>query len=69
LGGWRHGVTVADKCPLRCGWLQGYKDPTVLSPEIDQLAKSGVILTSMYTWSWCAPSRGAIMSGRYASNR
>lgn len=26
------------------------------------------MLTHCYTWSWCAPSRGAFMSGRYAPN-
>jgi arylsulfatase A-like enzyme len=46
----------------------GYNDPTLLSPEIDQLAKDGVRLTACYTWSWCAPSRGAMLSGRYAPN-
>lgn len=28
----------------------------------------GVVLTDCYTWSWCAPSRGAFLSGRYAPN-
>eukprot|EP00927_Polykrikos_kofoidii_P048039 TRINITY_DN42276_c0_g2_i1.p1 TRINITY_DN42276_c0_g2~~TRINITY_DN42276_c0_g2_i1.p1 ORF type:complete len:603 (-),score=82.77 TRINITY_DN42276_c0_g2_i1:106-1914(-) len=44
----------------------GYSDPTLLSPEIDELAKDGVRLSHCYTYSWCAPSRGALMSGRYA---
>eukprot|EP00035_Acanthoeca_spectabilis_P004781 m.106897 g.106897 ORF g.106897 m.106897 type:complete len:595 (-) comp12726_c0_seq2:229-2013(-) len=43
----------------------GWSDPTVKSPEIDSLAKSGIILTTCYTWNWCAPSRGAMLSGRY----
>ena len=41
-------------------------DPTALTPELDLLASSGVVLTHCYTWSWCAPSRGAFLSGRYA---
>lgn len=44
----------------------GWHDPSVLSPEIDDLATNGIKLSSMYTYSWCAPSRGAFMSGRYA---
>ena len=46
----------------------GWNDPTVLSPEITELARGGVTLTAAYTWSWCAPSRGAFLTGRYASN-
>jgi len=45
----------------------GYNDPTVHSPSIDGLAREGVRLDACYTWSWCAPSRGAILSGRYPS--
>jgi arylsulfatase A-like enzyme len=44
----------------------GYSDPTVKSPNIDALASAGVKLGSVYTWNWCAPSRGAMLSGRYA---
>eukprot|EP00051_Salpingoeca_urceolata_P002903 m.53632 g.53632 ORF g.53632 m.53632 type:complete len:620 (-) comp12399_c0_seq1:4-1863(-) len=44
----------------------GYSDPTVFSPNIDRLANEGVKLSTCYTWDWCAPSRGATLSGRYA---
>ena len=44
----------------------GWNDPTALTPEIDGLAKGGVVLEASYTWSWCAPSRGAFLTGRYA---
>jgi arylsulfatase A-like enzyme len=37
----------------------------VLAPELDALAADGVRF-SAHTYSWCAPSRGAFMSGRYA---
>lgn len=30
----------------------GWSDPTVKSPEIDSLAKSGIIFTTCYTWNW-----------------
>ena len=44
----------------------GWNDATALTPEITQLAQTGVILSAAYTWSWCAPSRGAFLTGRYA---
>lgn len=44
----------------------GYNDPTVQTPELDSLAKDGVRMSNMYTWCWCAPSRGALLTGRYA---
>lgn len=43
----------------------GWQDPTVLSPEIDALAAEGIKLENMYTWDWCAPSRGAFLSGAF----
>tara|TARA_B110000208_G_scaffold60322_1_gene78553 strand:- start:267 stop:2114 length:1848 start_codon:yes stop_codon:yes gene_type:complete len=46
----------------------GWNDATVLTPEMDDLATTGVVLSTCYTWSWCAPSRGAFLSGRYAPN-
>lgn len=45
----------------------GHGDTTVISPELDDLAANGVVLTAMYTWMWCAPSRGQLLSGRYAA--
>ena len=44
----------------------GYNDPSVLTPHIDALARSGVRLDAMYTWNWCAPSRASLLTGRYA---
>ena len=43
----------------------GWSDASVLSPELDKLAEAGVKLSSCYTWDWCAPSRGAMLSGKY----
>ena len=37
-----------------------------VTPTIDALAGSGVKLRAHYTWNWCAPSRGALMTGIYA---
>ncbi len=43
----------------------GYSDPTIKSPYIDKLAEEGIKFGSMYTYRWCAPSRGAFLSGLY----
>jgi len=36
------------------------------TPNIDQLRKDGMSLTQFYTHSVCAPSRAALLTGRYA---
>lgn len=46
----------------------GYSDPFLDTPAMDGLASSGVKFSTMYTWDWCAPSRGSLLSGRYAPN-
>jgi len=40
-------------------------DPSVLAPHTLELANSGVKLGALYTQNWCAPSRGALLTGRY----
>eukprot|EP00054_Salpingoeca_dolichothecata_P000568 m.17057 g.17057 ORF g.17057 m.17057 type:complete len:525 (-) comp10924_c0_seq1:16-1590(-) len=52
-----------------CGFCDvGYCDKTVLTPHLTDLAMSGIRFSSHHTWNWCAPSRGQLMSGRYAPN-
>ena len=46
----------------------GYSDPTVPTPTMDALAHDGVRMSSLYTWNWCAPSRGSLLTGRYVPN-
>ncbi|XP_005099750.2 arylsulfatase B [Aplysia californica] len=48
------------------GWNDvGYTNPDVISPNIDFLAKSGVILDQYYVQPLCSPSRTAFMTGVY----
>ena len=50
------------------GWAQpGFNGGNEeLTPNIDQLASEGTRLTQFYTHSVCAPTRGALLTGRYA---
>ena len=48
----------------------GYNDvswhnPVMKTPTLQKLVEGGVHLSNFHTWKACAPSRGAIMSGRY----
>ena len=50
------------------GWAEpGFNggDPEC-TPHIDQLAEEGVRMTQFYAHSVCAPTRGALLTGRYA---
>ena len=50
------------------GWAQpGFNGGKAeLTPNLDNLASEGLQLTSHYTHSVCAPTRGAFLTGRYA---
>ncbi|XP_002127641.2 arylsulfatase B-like [Ciona intestinalis] len=43
----------------------GYHNPDIFTPNIDKLAKDGVILESYYVQPVCTPSRSQLMTGRY----
>lgn len=48
------------------GWNDvGFRNPDIISPNIDRLAKEGVILNQSYVQPVCTPSRNAFMSGIY----
>ncbi|XP_052696726.1 arylsulfatase B-like [Crassostrea angulata] len=49
------------------GWNDvGFRNPDVLTPNIDKLARSGMILNSSYVMPVCTPSRNSFMTGHYA---
>ena len=43
----------------------GYHNPKVISPNIDDLARSGIRLEQNYVQPQCTPSRAALMTGMY----
>ena len=43
----------------------GYHNPKVISPNIDDLARSGIRLEQNYVQPKCTPSRAALMTGMY----
>ncbi|XP_052697879.1 arylsulfatase B-like [Crassostrea angulata] len=49
------------------GWNDvGFRNRDVLTPNIDKLARSGMILNSSYVNPVCTPSRNSFMTGQYA---
>jgi len=69
------GNVAADRAPnvlyiladdLGYGELGCYDGPDVKSPNLDRLAKDGVLFTSGYSaFPVCSPSRAAVLTGRY----
>ena len=48
------------------GWSDvGFHGSAIKTPNIDKLAKEGVILDNYYVQPLCTPTRSALMSGRY----
>jgi arylsulfatase I/J len=53
------------------GFTRGIEAPAsdlvgsqALTPNIDALAKTGIILANHYTYRYCSPSRGSFLTGR-----
>lgn len=44
----------------------GYTNPDVITPNMNQLAASGVILDRNYVQPICTPTRSSLMTGMYA---
>jgi arylsulfatase A-like enzyme len=50
------------------GWADiGYNNPSVYSPNLDQLAREGITFARNYVMPQCTPTRVALMTGRYPS--
>ena len=48
------------------GWADvGFHGSDILTPNIDELAKSGARLEQFYVQPMCTPTRAALMTGRY----
>ncbi|XP_046368967.2 arylsulfatase B-like [Haliotis rufescens] len=48
------------------GWNDvGFRNPQMITPNLDKLAKAGVILNSTYVQPMCSPSRNCFMSGYF----
>ena len=43
----------------------GFRGSDILTPNMDQLAKDGVILDNHYVTPLCAPTRATLLTGRY----
>eukprot|EP00035_Acanthoeca_spectabilis_P037975 m.49057 g.49057 ORF g.49057 m.49057 type:complete len:682 (+) comp8939_c0_seq1:1801-3846(+) len=43
----------------------GWGNNRTITPHLDSMVHSGIELTSFYVFKYCAPTRGAFMSGRY----
>ena len=43
----------------------GYNNPSIISPNIDNLARTGIRLDQNYVQPVCTPSRAALLTGMY----
>ncbi|XP_046560142.1 arylsulfatase B-like [Haliotis rubra] len=43
----------------------GFRNPDMITPNIDKLATQGIIFNNAYVQPLCSPSRTAFMSGMY----
>ena len=43
----------------------GYNNPNIISPNIDNLANTGIKLDQNYVQPQCTPSRAALLTGMY----
>ena len=43
----------------------GYRNAQLVTPALDALAAEGVILDNHYTYKYCSPTRGSLLTGRW----
>lgn len=47
------------------GWHNiGFRNPEIRSPNLDKMAKDGIILDRHYVFKYCSPTRSSLLSGR-----
>ncbi|WP_236972606.1 sulfatase-like hydrolase/transferase [Membranihabitans marinus] len=49
-------------------WIGAYGAEDIETPEIDRLAKTGILFTNAYSMPQCTPSRLALLTGQYPYN-
>lgn len=48
------------------GWSDvGFHGSKIRTPNVDVLAREGVILDNYYVQAYCTPTRGSLLTGRY----
>ena len=43
----------------------GFRNPAILSPNFDNIAKTGLVLDRHYVFKYCSPSRASFLTGRW----
>ena len=43
----------------------GFRDQKIKSPNLDDLAKTGLVLNRHYVYMFCSPSRASLLTGRW----
>ena len=43
----------------------GFRNPSLITPNFDFLAKTGVFLDRHYVFKYCSPSRASFLTGRW----
>ncbi len=43
----------------------GYRNPDLVTPALDELAATGVVLDAFYSYKYCSPSRASFLTGRF----
>lgn len=48
------------------GWhAPGFREPSLLTPALDELRANGVELNGYYTYKYCSPTRASLLTGRF----